>query len=378
MHYLDNAATTKPSEACCKAVLNAMTTDFGNPSSLYGLGIDAENIINGSKKIIGGALGCEAQGLYFTSCATESSNTVIFGAAKNYGKRKKRLVTTAVEHPSVSAPFDELEKQGFEVIRIFPDENGKISAQDIFNAVDDNTFLVSCMYVDNETGYILPVEKAFRMIKKKYPDCITHCDAVQAFMKLDVKAAALNADCISVSGHKVHASKGIGALYVKKGVRIAPYILGGGQEKGFRSGTECVPLIAGFGASVKELSLTISERFEKTSELKNHLVKSLESCKGIHINSGDDCSPYVVSVTVENIKSETLLHYLEAREIYVSSGSACSRGKKSSVLKAFRLPEKYLDSTIRVSFCEENDRSDVDAFVKEILNAQRELCKIKQ
>lgn len=378
MHYLDNSATTKPLKSVCDVVYSAMYENFGNPSSLYRLGIDAEGIITGAKKTISNALGCKAEELYFTSCATESSNTIIFGSAENYGRRKKRVVTTAVEHPSVAKAFDKLEKMGYEVFRITPDENGDITEDMIFNAVDDKTFLISCMLVNNETGYVLPISNAFRRLKKKYPDLITHCDGVQGFMKMDIKVNKLFADCISISGHKVHAPKGIGAMYIKKGIRIAPYMIGGGQEKDMRSGTECTPLIAGFDEAVKVQAFTISQRYDKMVELKNYLVEKLESCKGVELNSNDKCLPYINSIAVLNIKSETLLHYLESREIFVSSGSACSKGKKSSVLKAFNIPENRLDSTIRVSFCEETEKSDIDALVEGIMSAQNELCKISK
>ncbi len=377
MHYLDNSATTKPLDCVCEAVLGALKDDFGNPSSLYGLGICAEKIVSNTREILGEVLGCKGEELYFTSCATESSNAIIFGCAEKFGRRKKRVVTTAVEHPSVAVAFDKLEKSGFEVVRIFPDAEGKITDDMIFGAVDDNTFLVSCMLVNNETGYVLPVERVFRRIKRKFPECITHCDAVQGFLKTEIKVNKLFADCISISGHKVHAPKGIGVMYIKKGVKIPPYLVGGGQEKGMRSGTESVPLIAGFGSAVKAQALTISERFQRAVELRNYLIKSLESCKGVELNSGENCLPYINSIAVLNIKSETLLHYLESREIYVSSGSACSKGKKSSVLKAFNIPENRLDSTIRVSFSAETDESDIDALVEGIKSAQAQLCKIK-
>lgn len=377
MYYLDNSATTKPFECVCEAVAEAMKVNFGNPSSLYRLGIDAENIITDARESIAQVLGCKGDELYFTSCATESSNTIIFGCAENYGKRKKKVVTTMVEHPSVSQAFDKLEKMGYEVIRISPNENGEITEDMIFKAVDDNTFLVSCMLVNNETGYILPVDKAFKRIKRKYPECITHCDAVQGFLKMEIKVNKIYADCLSISGHKIHAPKGIGAMYIKKGVRIAPLLLGGGQEKGKRSGTESTPLIAGFGSAVKVQALTISERFQRAFELKKYLKKSLENCKGVELNSKENALPYINSIAVLNIKSETLLHYLESKEIYVSSGSACSKGKKSSVLKAFNIPENRLDSTIRVSFSEETTENDIDALVEGIKSAQAELCKIK-
>ena len=377
MYYLDNAATTKPCSKAVVAVTNAMTKDFGNPSSLYRLGLDAEIIVENSRKSIAMALGCDSQNIFFTSCATESTNTVVFGCAKNYGKRKNKVVTTAVEHPSVQQSFDELEKQGFEVIRVFPDEQGNISAEQIFSEVDEKTFLVSCMLVNNETGYILPVADAFKKIKKKFPDCITHCDAVQGFLKFDFKVKQLYADCISLSGHKIYAPKGIGALYVQKGIRIAPYIIGGGQERGFRSGTESVPLIAGFGESVKEFSLTTNQRLQHAKSLKAYLQTKIAECQGVKLNSGEDCSPYINSVSVEKIKSEVLLHYLEQRDIFVSSGSACSKGKKSQVLSAFKIPERYLDSTIRVSFSNETTFEEIDVLIENIMKAQNELCKIK-
>lgn len=378
MYYFDNAATTKPCEQAVQAVVNGLTKDFGNPSSLYKLGLDAENIVEAARKEIANAIGCDnSQSIYFTSCATEGSNTVVFGCAKNYGRRKNKVVTTGVEHPSVENSFSELEKQGFEIVRVFPDDSGNISAEQIFSEVDENTFLVSCMLVNNETGYILPVADAFKKIKKKYPECITHCDAVQGFLKIDFKVKQLYADCISLSGHKIYAPKGIGALYIKKGVRIAPYLIGGGQEKGFRSGTESVPLISGFGEAVKFFSLTTQKRLEHAKSLKDYLKTKIAECKGLELNSDDDCSPYINSVSVNRIKSEVLLHYLEKREIYVSSGSACAKGKKSSVLKAFKIPERNLDSTIRISFSHETTKEDIDVLIENIIKAQDELCKLK-
>ena len=376
MIYLDNAATTKVCDEAKAAVMVGLEA-FGNPSSLHHLGVVSEEILNNARKTLAGSLGVKDKEIFFTSCATESSNTVIFGAAKAYGKRRKKIITTTIEHPSVAAPIGELEEQGFEVVRVSPDENGKITPESIISLVDKNTLLVSVMYVNNETGYILPVKEIFKGVKRANPDTVCHCDCVQSFMKLPFKAKDIGADCISLSGHKLHAPKGVGALYVKSGVRILPLMLGGGQESGFRSGTENVALINSFAAAVKKSELTVMQRYETVLLLKKRLTAALSGKEGIAVNSGDDCSPYVISVSVERIKSETMLHFLESRDIYVSSGSACSKGKKSSVLKELKIPEKYLDSTIRVSLCAENTEGDIDAFVSALLEGQASLAKIR-
>ncbi|MBO6141528.1 MAG: cysteine desulfurase [Ruminococcus sp.] len=376
MIYLDNAATTKVCDEAKAAVMEGLEA-FGNPSSLHHLGVVSEEILNNARKTLAGSLGVKDKEIFFTSCATESSNTVIFGAAKACGKRRKKIITTTIEHPSVAAPINELEEQGFEVVRVSPDENGRITPESIISLVDKNTLLVSVMYVNNETGYILPVKEIFKGVKRANPDTVCHCDCVQSFMKLPFKAKDIGADCISLSGHKLHAPKGVGALYVKSGVRILPLMLGGGQESGFRSGTENVALINSFAAAVKKLEPTVMQRYETVLSLKKRLIAALSGKEGIAVNSGDDCSPYVISVSVERIKSETMLHFLESRDIYVSSGSACSKGKKSSVLKELKIPEKYLDSTIRVSLCAENTEGDIDAFVSALLEGQASLAKIR-
>ncbi len=377
MIYLDNSSTTKPCKEAVEAMVSALSEDFGNPSSLHRLGITSESIITLARKSVASALGCDVSSVYFTSGATESNNTVVFGAAEGLGKRKKRIVTTSVEHPSVAEPISKLEKAGFEVIRVSPDENGEITAESIVSAVDENTCLVSCMYVNNETGYILPIAEAFAKIKRLYPETVTHCDCVQAFMKIPVNPKSLHVDAVSLSAHKIHGPKGIGALYVAKGTKIKPFIVGGGQEKGFRSGTESVPLIAGFGAAVEKLLPTVSGRLETVSGLKAHLVSAFRQLEGVKVNSSDKCLPYVVSISVPNIKSETALHFLEQYEIYVSSGSACSRGKKSSVLKEFKIPDKLIDSTIRISMCAENTPQELDELISRLALAQEKLVKIR-
>lgn len=377
MIYFDNAATTKPCEESIRAVRGALQTNWYNPSSLHGLGLKAEQTVSLSREIIAKALDTDSECIYFTSGATESNNLAIFSTAKTLGRHKKKIVTTKIEHPSVLQPIRYLEENGFEIVYITPNKSGEINPADIVSAVDDNTCLVTCQLVNNETGYILPVAKAYKAIKRLYPRVITHCDCVQGFMKLNISASSLNSDLISLSGHKIYGPKGVGALYVKKGVRVLPVNHGGGQEKGVRSGTEAVPNIAGFGAAVEVFSSSIDERYEKMCELSSYLCRQTETADGITVNKFSESSPYIVSVTVDNIKSETLLHYLERREIYVSSGSACSKGKKSDVLKAFGYDDKALDSTIRLSFSHENQKYEIDEFVKQVKNAQAELIKIR-
>ncbi|MBQ8107457.1 MAG: cysteine desulfurase [Ruminococcus sp.] len=377
MIYLDNAATTQPCEAARAAVMKGLES-FGNPSSLHRLGLDAELLVSHARKVIAKSLGCDEEEIYFTSGATESSNTAIFGAYKSLGKRMKRVVTTTVEHPATARAVDELERLGCRVVRIAPDEQGKFSAGEILRAVDDNTFLVTMMLVNNETGALLPVQKAFSMIKKKYPKVLTHCDCVQGYMKLPVRTKALGADLISLSGHKVYGPKGIGALYVRKGVHLPCFVFCGGQENGFRSGTESVPLITGFGAAVEELSGRISENLEKARELESYLYERCGEVEDISINYRDEeKSPYVTSISVKGLRSDVLLHYLEKRDIYVSSGSACSKGKKSSVLQEFRIPVPAQDTTIRVSIGVNTTKADIDGLMEGIKAALGELAKIR-
>lgn len=376
MIYLDNAATTKPCAEAAEAVVKGMEC-FGNPSSLHSLGVEAEKLMNNARELIAESIGASGEEIFFTSCATESSNAAFFGISGTLGKRKKRIVTTSVEHPSVQACCTELEKRGFEIVRISPGADGNINAEDIISAADDSTCLVSCMLVNNETGRIFPVQKAFSVIKRRFPQIITHCDCVQGYLKIPVNVKKLSADIISLSGHKIHAPKGIGAIYIKKGVRVPAFILGGGQEKGFRSGTECIPLICGFGAAAEKYYGSISERFKRVDSLRRYLFDKCAEADGIFINSDLECSPYINSIAVEGYKSEVLLHFLEKQGIYVSSGSACSKGKKSSVLKEFKVPDKYLDSTLRISFCDENSFEDVDALIEALKQAQKKLCRIK-
>ncbi len=362
MIYLDNAATTKPCPEAVKAAVNAMTDCFGNPSSLHRAGLDAQLIVDGARRIIADTLGADSSCIYFTSGATESNNLALRGAAAAYGRRKKRIVASSVEHASVEETLASLEKSGFEVVRISPVE-GRFRAADFVAACNEDTFLVTMMYVNNETGYILPVKETFTAVKRRFPDIITHSDCVQAYMKLPVKPAALGADLVSLSGHKIHGGKGCGVLYLRKGARVLPIITGGKQEKGIRSGTEPVPMIAAMGAAAEVLAPTIDSRFERVSSLRTHLTGLLSGIEGVEINSPEDGSPYVVNISAAGKRSEIMLHYLEQREIYVSSGSACSKGQQSGVPAQFGITGKRADSALRISMTAETTEEELETFV---------------
>ncbi len=377
IHYLDNSATTKPCESAIKEVLKCLTEVYGNPSSLHSKGTEAHKVLENSRSIIANSIKCDSNCIFFTSGATESTNTALKGVVEKYGRKKKKIVTTSVEHSSVKEVFKYLETKGFETVTVSPDENGEITAQQIVSAVDENTCLVSAMLVNNETGYILPISKAFFGIKKLYPHVITHCDCVQAYMKIPVNVKNLNADLISLSGHKVHAPKGIGALYIAPSVHVHSLIHGGGQEKNFRNGTESVPLIAGFAKAVEEYLPTTNERYNYISDLKNYLLERLAKIENISINSKEDCLPYITNISVSGIRSEIMLHFLEQKDIFISSGSACSKGAKSGVLSEFGISDKLADSALRISLCDENDKDDIDALIDGIIEGMENIRKQK-
>lgn len=364
--YLDNAATTRPCAEAVEAAVEAMTVNYGNPSSLHKAGLEAQLLVDKARKIIAGSIGADPSCVYFTSGATESNNLALRGAAGAYGRRKKKIVISAVEHASVDETASALEAQGFEVVRVSPREDGRLYAADFLNACDENTFLISMMLVNNETGYILPVKETFTAVKRKYPDIITHCDCVQGYMKLPVKVNAMCADMISLSAHKIHGVKGVGAIYIKKGVRVVPIVTGGKQEKGIRSGTESVPLIAAFGAAAEKLLPTIGERYERVGALKKYLLDRLSGIDGTAVNSSEDGSPYVVNISAEGRRSEIMLHFLESKEIYVSSGSACSKGQQSGVLGQFGIKDKRADSAIRISMTAETTEEELDRLAEAI------------
>lgn len=360
--YLDNSATTKPCDEAVKAALNAMENCYGNPSSLYEFGMQAEDIVTDARKTIAKALFCREDEVYFTSCGSESNNTAIFGAVELLKRSGKHIVTTAIEHPSVLEPVLALENAGYEVTRIAPDKFGNISLVDIENAVREDTVLVTMMYVNNEVGSILPVEKIKSIVQKKGSRALVHIDCVQAFGKLKINAPVLGADLISLSAHKIHGIKGAGVLFVKKGVRLSPLIKGGGQEKGLRSGTEGVPAIAAFGAAVKALP-DLNNSAEYLLKIKNYCLERLKAFENVVINSPENSSPYILNFSFLGYRSETVLHHLERYFICVSSGSACSKGKGSYVLREMGLNQSVVDSALRLSFSRQTTTADIDKFI---------------
>ena len=372
--YLDNAATTKPCDEVVFALNKCLTTIYGNPSSLHIMGLDAQREVLAARRQIGNAIGADYSSIFFTSGATESNNLAIFGAVNANKRRGNKIVTTDIEHPSVHSPISHLEECGYEVVRIRT-VNGVIDEDALINAVDNKTILVSAMLINNENGSIQPIDKIFRSLKRRYPALITHCDAVQAFCKIPIKASSLCADLISVSAHKIHGVKGIGALYIKKGVRILPMFHGGGQEGDLRPGTESVPLIAAFGEAVRIGSMNINENYAHVSELSSYAETQLQKLDDISLNMFEGHSPYIMNFSVKGIRSEIMLHFLEEKGIYVSSGSACAKGKKSRVLEAFGIKDKQIDSAIRISFSKYNTIQDIDKLISGIKYGQGRLLR---
>ena len=362
--YLDNAATTKPCGEAVSAAVDAMTENYGNPSSLHRAGLDAQLAVDKARKAIAASIGADSSEIYFTSGATESNNLALRGISAAYGRKCRKLVISSVEHASVDETASALEKNGFEIVRISPRDDGRFYADDFISACDENTCLVSMMLVNNETGYIMPVRETFMAVKRSFPEIITHCDCVQGYMKLPIKAASLGADLISLSAHKIHGVKGVGAIYIKKGVRVIPIVTGGKQEKGIRSGTESVPLIAAFGAAVDKFRPTIAERYERVSQLKAHLLGKMGGIENVAVNSPSDGSPYVINISAVGKRSEIMLHFLESKGIYVSSGSACSKGQQSGVLGEFGISGKRADGAVRISITAQTTEEELDEFAE--------------
>jgi len=345
MIYLDNASTTKPSDAAKKAVLEAME-HFGNPSSLHGLGIEGEKIIEKSRASIAAKLGADKKKVFFTSGGTEANNTAIFGVARALKKRGNRIITSQIEHPSVLESFRALENEGFDVVYLPADKNGRVNLLEAENAINDKTALVSIMYINNETGIIQPVKEISTILKRKSTFGLFHTDAVQAFCKADCSKQATGADLISISSHKIHGPKGAGALYCDA-TRIVPLIYGGSQQSGIRPGTENVPGIAGFGAAA-------DENFENCDILYDTLKSGITGLiSDVKINGNSEyASKYVLNVSFLGIKAEVLLHTLENYGIYVSTGSACSSHKPepSHVLTAMGCSAEETGGAVRFSF----------------------------
>ena len=336
--YLDNSATTPVCSEAVEAMKTAVTELWGNPSSLHQKGIEADEMLENARSNVARRLFCRDDEVYFTSGGTESNNLAVQGAAHAMRRRGRRIVTTSVEHPSIDETDKHLENEGFEVIRLGVDKNGRISERELFEAVTPDTILVSIMAVNNETGTIQPVEAARTAVTRAKSPALVHCDAVQAFGKLPLKPAAMGVDLMTVSSHKIHGPKGVGALYVKKGVRLSPIVFGGSQEEKLRPGTQPMPAIAGFGAAAAALP-NLAAELKEVTELRDYMRDRLLALGGVVINSPEDALPYVTNISVLGINSEPMLNFLSSRGVYVSSGSACSKGHQSSVLKNMGLSD---------------------------------------
>lgn len=362
--YLDNSATTMPCKEAVDAVNFMMTENFGNPSSLHNLGINAMKTVISARESIANALSADKNEIFFTSGATEANNLAVFGSAYANRRRGNRIVTTAIEHESVMQSIDELEKEGFEVIRLMPDKSGNIAFADLADAVNDKTILVSMMYINNEVGTIMPVDKIRKICTVKNAPAVVHIDCVQAFGKIPVKPQKLGADIVTITAHKIHGPKGVGAIYIKKGTHITSRTFGGEQEKKIRPGTEASPLIAGFGSAVNALP-DMTEQSKKIKALNSYARQKLGEIDGLIINNDENSSPYILNIYVPTfMRSQTILQELSANYgIYVSNGSACAKGKKSHVLSAMKLPDEIIDKSLRISFSRYNTESDIDALV---------------
>ena len=377
--YLDNSATTKCAPQVVDVCVKVMQEDYGNPSSKHMKGVEAENYIKDAKETIAKTLKCQDKEILFTSGGTESNNMAIIGTAMANKRKGNHVIVSSVEHSSVKEPFNFLEEQGFKVTYLKVDSKGIVDIEELKNALDDETILVSVMYTNNEIGAVEPIEEIGHIVKSYNPDIVFHVDAIQAYGKFKIIPKKLGIDLLSVSGHKIHGPKGSGFLYIKDKTRIKPIIYGGGQQKGMRSGTENVPGIAGLGKAAELIYENHEEKIAHIREIKDHFIKRvMEEIPDVKDNSGD--APHVASISFLGVRSEVLLHALEEREIYVSAGSACSSNKPevSGTLKGIGLTKEYYESTLRFSFSIFNTVEEADICVealKELLPMLRRFTR---
>lgn len=372
MHYLDHSATTFVLPEAAEAACRVMTQQFGNPSSVHKMGIEASGILEDARRSVASLVGADPSEITFTSCGTEAINTAIFGAAHRRG-RGKHVVTTAIEHSATLNACRRLEQEGYEVTYLEPDEGGHISIADLRAVLRPDTVLLTCMLVNNEVGTILPVKEFGKLLRKKSPNALFHIDAVQGLARIPIKPRLWNADLLSVSGHKIGAPKGIGALYIRKGVHIAPLLYGGGQERGLRPGTEPLPNIAAFGTACRLRASCIEQNAARVAELADYLETRIAQRFPWAVQNGSPDLPYVRNYSFPGCKSEVLLRVLEMHEVYVSSGSACNKGRASHVLAAMKLPHERIDSALRISFSPSNTEADIDALLDAVAEGAQRL-----
>lgn len=361
MIYFDNAATTKPCLEAVEAIQYGLTELWGNPSAQYHFGVETARALRQARQSVAEALGAPTDKVYFTSGGTEADNWAIYAAAERLGKRGKHMITSAIEHSAVRKPLAKLEAQGFEVTYLQPDAQGRITLEALSKALRPDTIFVSIMMVNNETGAVMPIEKMAKLVHSRCPNALFHTDAVQGFMKIPFRASTLGADLISVSGHKVHATKGIGALYSKGS--LPGLLLGGGQEGGLRSGTENIPMILGFAAAcqkgLKERTASIAHQ----NGLKSRLQQGLAEIPGVSLIGAQE-APHIVNMAVAGLRSQGLLNGLQEQGICVSAGSACSKGHRSHVLEAMGVDPVLIDGSIRISLCGESTPEEVETFLQ--------------
>lgn len=371
--YLDNSATTKPCRGAREKMLFAIDECWGNPSSLHEKGVDADMLLLSARRAVAKSLSADEKEILFTSGGTESNNLAILGAAHAMKRRGSKVITSAVEHPSVLRCFERLEGEGFTVVKIPTDKKGLINLEVLENEIDEKTVVVSIMAVNNEVGAVEPVDKIKNIIKRKNSPAVFHIDAVQAYGKLPLNVKKLGADLMSISSHKIHGPKGAGALFVKNGTKLTPNALGGGQERDLRPGTEPMVAIAGFFGAVEELN--VSKSLAEVTRLRDSFTEKLRAIDGVSINSSDDALPYIVNLSLEGLRSETVLNLLSSMGIYISSGSACAKGHKSYVLTAMGLSDRQIDSSLRVSLSRFTTEEELDYFITGIEKAMTTIMK---
>lgn len=366
MIYLDNSATTKPCQAAVEAMNNALTEAWGNPSALYQFGIDAAHMLRSARIRVAAAMGAEPDRVYFTSGGTEADNWAILGAAKRFGKKNRHIITTTIEHHAILNCAKELEAQGYQVTYLQPDASGQITLDSLKTALRKDTFLVSIMMVNNETGAVMPIDKMAKLTHRVCPDAIFHTDAVQGFLKISFQAKTLGADLISVSSHKVHGPKGAGALYISPRLKsFPPLLFGGGQEGGLRSGTEPTPAIDGFGAACEEVRSTFCQDTENERQILCALVDRLQQMDGVVIN-GAHQAPHILSISIPGVPTQNSINILQDAGICVSAGSACAKGHRSHVLNAMGLPADVIDSSFRISLSRYTNVNEIESLIKGI------------
>ena len=370
--YFDNSATTRPCPEAVRAMTEALTECWGNPSSLHRLGIAAHRRVETARQQLAKALGAEPDRVFFTSGGTEADNWAIFSAARRLGKRGRHVVTTAIEHHAVLHPMKELEAAGFAVTYLAPGADGTVGLETLRAALRPDTVLVSIMMVNNEAGSVMPIQSMAKLVHRTCPNALFHTDAVQGFLKIPFRASTLEADLISVSSHKIHGPKGAGALYIRRGLSLPPYLHGGGQESGYRSGTEAVPNILGFGAACEAGTARLREDLAREAALRDRLLAGLSEIDGLVIN-GAHAAPHIVSFAVPGVRSQGLINALQDRGVYVSAGSACAKGHRSHVLEAMGLPPAVIDSSVRASLSRFTTEEEVDLLVRAVAEAAERL-----